>query len=191
MSLKQNFFIKSVYAYTNLFKKLFPVVFIAFLLLQASASMGFGKFDRSVDFFDLLGSRNDISRNNLPVSFETWIMIIVANVLCFIVTYIAVIKLDKFFKNVFNGQPFVEENGHCLKFIGWMVIIMTFFLHVKDSLFISLDLPVSDTVKQLVNLSYLLSVFFNPYLVLGLFCVALGEVIIHGSKMKEELDLTV
>jgi hypothetical protein len=37
----------------------------------------------------------------------------------------------------------------------------------------------------------ILSIIFNPYLVVGLFIAILGEIIIKGTLIKNENDLTV
>jgi hypothetical protein len=95
-------------------------------------------------------------------------------------------------KNVFENNPFIEENGNHLKYAGKAIIILTVIFHISKIIF-SPDFiaSISMTVNILFKLSLLLSIVFSPYLIVGLFVFVMGEIILTAAKLKEDNDLTV
>lgn len=96
-------------------------------------------------------------------------------------------------KNVFDGNAFCESNGHILKLIGIFIIIITIGKRLISEIVISKEFYslVSATNSILMRIVSFLSVLFDPYFVIGLFVMVLGEIIIYGAIIKQENDLTV
>lgn len=191
-SAKYNFLIKTVYAYIDLIYKIFPFFFlIIFLPLLFTFLVQKSIWLSSLDFFHLFTAHNEFIRQNTS-SFFLVSVVIGFNFVVFVFVFISLKKLRDFIKNVFEGMPFCWDNGKRLKFVGLAISAFVILKHLLTITIASVifDSP-STTVSLLVSLMGLLSIVFSPYLILGLFVVILGEIIIHGAKLKEEVDLTV
>jgi hypothetical protein len=143
----------------------------------------------SFDYFNVFDGNALIkhSSNTLHISY-----IIFLDVLIIAGIYLALIKLNLFLKNVFNEEPFNIENGKALKTIGIIASLLTIIYYSSILLFHSLDqLPLSTFWIIVSKLMYLLTLVFNPYLIISLFIYVLGEIIIYAAKLKQENDLTV
>lgn len=191
--LKENFFVKTSYAYFNLFKKLY---FIVLVMIIGNALSGIGGQNppwgvhQGVDFYNLFSNVPELFKPNI-VPFAMSLFIVLANVFVFLLTYLIIIKLEKFLKNVYEENPFIKKNGVYLKYTGTVIMAFALFITLKE-IFLSLILVGrSDTRYILLIIIHLLSLVFNTYFIIGLFIYTLGVVIIRGAKMKEELDLTV
>ena len=92
--------------------------------------------------------------------------------------------------NIFAEKPFEEENGNNLKFVGGMVIFIAILFHIAGILSVVGE-KFSLGIEGLVILMGFLSLVINPYIFAGLILVVIGEVILHGVRMKQEIDLTV
>ncbi len=189
-SLKENFLVKTVYAYLDLFYKAFPFFFILFYLPQMLMPSDYSKIS-SLDVFGFLKFMDQIK---VITAFHK-MLIIGVNLIIAIGVFLSLKKLTKFIKNTFEGNPFCEENGRHLKFVGILLAVYTLLLHIVIGTSIIWlkqdDVLVTSTTKLLLQIASLLSVFLNPYFVLGLFVMVLGEIIIHGAAIKQENDLTV
>lgn len=85
------------------------------------------------------------------------------------------------------------ENGKVLKSTGIIISILAVTVHISKSLLLyvyGIDSNLGMTSLMLTILN-IVSVIFNPYMIIGLFVMVLGEIIVHGSQIKEEIDLTV
>ncbi len=185
-SLKDNSIVKWVYAYVDLLLKALPILFVFALF----PFLFFGESDaRRLDFFNLF---NALRNNNLHSL--TWLIVIPAfNIVVFITLYLTLKRLVVFIKNVFDEKPFEEENGKNLKFVGMMVIIIAVFFHIAAIVSVqnSKIADLSWETEMLVNVMGFLSIAVSPYLFSGLLLIVIGEVILHGVRMKQEIDLTV
>ncbi|MFH0734872.1 MAG: DUF2975 domain-containing protein [bacterium] len=188
--LKENFIIKTVCAYVKLFKLLYPVYFILFVVFGIFNYFFTGPRYADVDFFRLFSNYLNVI-SEAKISILVFILILISNVIVFTAVYFALIKLFKFLLNVLNGNPYIQENGKHLKFIGVLIVCITIFITLKDAI-MAREIPnIPALTNYLLKFALGLSVFFNPYFVLGLFIIVLGEVIVRGTVMKKELDLTV
>ena len=188
-SLKESFFVKTVYAYANLLKWAFPFLFVLGIFTFPFITTSLHRSD-----LNSLGSFKDEKLTSGALQFYNFssAINIVFNLLFFFGAYLAIIRLNQFLKNVYNEKPFEEENGKHLRFIGIVTIVITILYHINMVLLRTEELPGSSTfLKILYNMSIILGAAFNPYLILGLFGMVLGEVIIHAARLKQENDLTV
>jgi hypothetical protein len=190
-SFKDNTLIKWVYAYLDLFYKLFPILFVIYffpLLINISILKW-----KSVDVFGLFRQAfTDVSALS-QISIIYKILIVILNLSIIVIIFYSLKKLTYFMKNVFDGNPFCESNGKILKLIGIFIVTITIGKRFISVVMISREFNsmISTTYSILMRLVSFLSVLFDSYFVIGLFVVVLGEIIIHGAKIKEENDLTV
>lgn len=188
---KDNFLIKTVYAYIDLAYKAFPVYFIFMFLPLFLTFNVMGKAElRLIDVFHLFGDDSKYL-NSVNISFV--LAAIVMNIIVFICVFISIKKLRGFIKNVFEGMPFCLDNGKSLKFVGIMIAILALLFHSATIVAVSYkaSIGIVPGVSYLIAAMGILSLLINPYLIIGLFVVVLGEIIIQGAKLKEENDLTV
>jgi len=189
-SLKENFLVKTVYAYLDLFYKAFPFFFALFYLPQMLMPSDQSKIS-SLDVFGFFKFMDQIKE----ITMLHKIMIVAVNLIIAVGVFLSLKKLTRFIKNTFEGNPFCEENGRQLKFVGILIAVYTLLIHVVVGISIIWlkqdDVLVTSTTKLLLQIASLLSIFFNPYFVLGLFVMVLGEIILHGAVIKQENDLTV
>lgn len=187
-SLKDSFFVKTVYAYANLLTWIYPIFFFFVIL----GIIGTSSFFSNADLLGLTGKGENYLNNHWANS-EVRFLIVAINLGFLITTYMGLKRLLKFMKNVFEEKPFVEENGKNLKFIGIITMALTIVVHLTSevSRHVEVTAVVSQTTKFLILLSNSLGVVFNPYLILGMFVYVIGEIVIHAAKLKEEIDLTV
>jgi hypothetical protein len=191
-SAKYNFLIKTVYAYIDLIYKVFPFFFLViFLPLLFTFLVHKSIWLSSMDVFRLFDAHNEFIRQN-TTSFTLVSLVIGFNLVVFIFVFITLKKLRDFIKSVFEGMPFCWDNGKRLKFAGLVISAFVITKHLLTITIASVMLDsVSTTISLLISIAGIISVVFNPYLILGLFVVILGEIIIHGAQLKEENDLTV
>lgn len=188
-SLKENWTVKTIYAYLDLFKKLIPILVLFFVILKIIPPYQ-GNYElKNFDVFNILDSHFEKtnSENVLMI-----VLVILFDLLIVTGAYMMLTNLTKFIKNVFNNNPFVEENGVYLKSAAKIMLALT-FVYYSTTIITSpnLDLPVSGTIEFLFKVAMILSMVFNPVIVIGLFLFVIGEIIIHAAKLKEENDLTV
>lgn len=188
-SLKENWTVKTIYAYLDLFKKLIPILVLFFVILKIIPPYQ-GNYElKNFDVFNILDSHFEKtnSENVLMI-----VLVILFDLLIVTGAYMMLTNLTKFIKNVFNNNPFIEENGVYLKSAAKIMLALT-FVHYSMTIVTApnLDLPVSWTIEFLFKVAMILSVVFNPVIVIGLFLFVIGEIIIHAAKLKEENDLTV
>lgn len=188
-SLKENFVVKTVYAYLDLFYKAFPFFFILFYLPQMFMPSGYSKLS-SLDIFGFFKFMDQI--NNITTLHK--FIVVGVNLMIAAGVFLSLKKLTKFIKNTFEGNPFCEENGRLLKFVGVLITAYTLLLHIVvgfSIVWLKHDDVLTSSTKVLVQIISILSIFFNPYFVLGFFVIALGEIFLHGAQIKQENDLTV
>jgi len=189
-SFHSNRLVQYTYAIINLLKKIFPFYIISVVLMLLIGSINNGNLTVfSFDYFNVFESNTLIkhSSNTFHISY-----IILLDVLIIAGIYLALIKLNLFLKNVFNEEPFNIENGKALKTIGIIASLLTIIYYSSVYMFHSLDkLPLSTFWIIVSKIMYLLTIIFNPYLIISLFIYVLGEIIIHATKLKQENDLTV
>lgn len=188
-SFNENILVKSVFAYIDLFYKLFPLFIIFYFLpIVLTLPTMSGVID-VFGFFRLEGT--DTEAQNLL--FWQKAIVLIFNFCAAIGIYISLKKLTSFIKNVFNEEPFCESNGKVLKFVGFFVAGITLVKNLLQE--IMLPYPTSKLISTfsmiLMKTANILSIIFNPYLVVGLFIAILGEIIIKGTLIKNENDLTV
>lgn len=188
-SLKENWTVKTVYAYLDLFKKLIPIFILLFVILRVSLPF-LGKYE--LKFFDVF----NILDTHFEQTYSENVLIIVLVILFNLVmsggVYMILIYLTKFIKNVFNNNPFVEENGIYLKSAAKIILALTFIYYSTIILTAkNLDLPMSWIVNFLFKVMMILCIVISPVTVIGLFLFVVGEIIIHAAKIKQENDLTV
>ncbi|MEW6508453.1 MAG: DUF2975 domain-containing protein [Bacteroidota bacterium] len=189
-SFKENWTVKTIYAYLDLFLKLFPLVILTFIVPPAILLLGFGEVKLTeLDLFNLLNVNEHFTHSEKVLLF---VYLIVVNLIILSCMYLILKKLAIFMKNVFENNPFIEENGNHLKYVGKAIIILTVIFHISKIIsspdFIA---SISMTVNILFKLSLLLSIVFSPYLIVGLFVFVMGEIILTAAKLKEDNDLTV
>ncbi|MDP4192234.1 MAG: DUF2975 domain-containing protein [Bacteroidota bacterium] len=188
-SSKEKFFVKTVYAYFNLFTKIYPLILLRIIGNSVSGKKGQGLFP-SVDFFNLFSNEPEFFS---PYIVPWWVStsIIISNLLVFSLTYFMIIKLNQFLKNSSEENPFIKKNGEHLKVVGIITIILAVFLSLKDVVIKSYLIELSLTVRALLMPLNFLMLFFSPYFIIGMFTYMLGEICTKNAKMKEELELTV
>jgi hypothetical protein len=189
-SLKENWIVKTVYAYLDLILKLFPILVLIFLFEIIWKAVAIGRTTlEEIDYFKIL-SNNPALLNSSNIWLVLLILLMDVIILCSL--YISLRKLTAFIKNVFEENPFIEENGKYLKFVGIITIILTFIYHLSKVISMpGISLPVSFFTNLLVKLSNLIGIIFNPFLIIGMFVFVIGEIIVHAAKLKQENDLTV
>lgn len=189
--VKDNFIIKTVYAYTDLAYKAFPVYFVFMFLPLLLTFNVTGKTELPlIDVFHIFGDGNrSLISGNISFALAAAVM----NIIVFVCIFISLKKLRNFIKNVFEGIPFCLDNGKHLKFVGVMIAVLGLLFHAATIIAVSYTpaFGITPSTPFLVIAMGILSLFINPYLIVGLFVVVLGEIIIHGAKLKEEVDLTV
>lgn len=188
-SFKENWTVKTVYAYLDLFRKILPIVVVFFIILKILPPYE-GKFDlRSFDVFNILDQKVEQtnSGNVLMIVLIIFFDLVIVTGLYMILTH-----MTKFIKNVFNNNPFIEENGLYLKSTAKIILVLT-FVYCSMTIVASpdVDLPVSWAIVILYKAAIFLSIVFHPLIIIGLFLFVIGEIIIHAAKLKEENDLTV
>lgn len=194
--LKENFLVKTSYAYITLIFALCPVLFLVYLVhffITISAFTSSGKTVMIfLDFFHLFGMEK-LKTEIAGQSWEFMFIILVFNLAVIVGLYLGVIKLRSFFKNVLEEKPFAEENGKHLKSIGLITIIVTAVVAIGRVFLInSVALELIGMFEQvLLSISSLLSIVFSPFFILGIFIYVFGEIIIRAANIKEENDLTV
>ncbi len=193
-ALKDNYLVKTVYAYLDLFYKVFPFFFILFYawqLIIPSKGADLSSYD-ALGFFKFLDSLK-LHNVSFEVTTPLKFLAIAINILAAAGIFIALKKLTKFIKNTFDGNPFSEDNGKNLKFVG---VLLTLFM-VVWAVVVSVAVTLLQTrigggkIIVLAQIGSLLTILFHPFFVLALFVIVLGEIIIHGAKIKQENDLTV
>lgn len=189
-SFKENWTVKTVYAYLDLFLKLFPLVVFFYVAQVGISLLIFGKMKLSeLDFFNLI---SDIPSMAPSEEILTSVYLIIADVIFLYCIYIILKKTTAFIKNVFENNPFIEENGRHLKSVGKIILLITVIFHLLKIVSPSNALVnLSVTISILIKITWLISVIFSPYLIVGCFIYVMGEVIIYAAKLKEENDLTV
>lgn len=188
-SLTENWIVKTVYAYLNLFKKLLPIVVLLFTILKIIPPYEGKNELKNFDVFNILDSHFEqtYSENVLMI-----ILIILFDLVIVAGLYMILTLMTKFIKNVFNNNPFVEENGIYLKSTAKIILALTFVYHLMTIVSApNLDLSVSWIIDILFKAAMILSVVFNPVIVIGLFLFVIGEIIIQAANIKQENDLTV
>jgi len=182
-SLKDNSIVKWVYAYVDLLLKVMPVLFV----IALSPFLFFGESNaKRLDFFNLFTALEISDLHSLK-----WLILISTfNIAVFVFFYLILKRLIIFIKNIFAEKPFEEENGNNLKFVGGMVIFIAILFHIAGILSVVGE-KFSLGIEGLVILMGFLSLVINPYIFAGLILVVIGEVILHGVRMKQEIDLTV
>lgn len=182
-SLKDNSIVKWVYAYVDLLLKALPILFL-FILFPLFLPWRIDA--KRFDIFKLFSATTNHESHSL-----TWAITVAAfNIVFFIFLYLTLKRLVVFIKNVFDEKPFEEENGKNLKFVGIMVILIAVLSHIATILSVVGE-KFSFGIEGLVILMGFLSIAINPYLFVGMFLLVIGEVILHGVRMKQEIDLTV
>lgn len=192
---KTQYLIKTVYAYIDLVYRLFPFLAFFFFTPLLINILIFHKLEyKSLDILQVFKPLQDLP-NLKSISYIFPFLILVSNFTLLVVIFFCLRRLREFIKNVFEGNPFCSENGKHLKFIGIVVSIIVFILHFGNTVFalsiMTEGISLSTFTNFLIALMGILSVVLNPYLFLGLLVVILGEVMIHGAKLKEEIDLTL
>jgi len=188
-ALKENFLVKTVYAYLDLFYKAFPFFFILFYLPQMLMPSNLLKIS-SLDMFGFFKFMDQIKE----ITILHRIFVVGVNLIIAAGVFVSLKKLTKFIRNTFEGNPFCEENGKHLKFVGSLITVYTILFHIVlgfSVVWFKQDSVITSFTKVLIQVMGLLSVLFNPYFILGLFVIALGEVFLHGAQIKQENDLTV
>jgi cell division protein FtsL len=189
-SFKENWTVKTVYAYLDLFLKLFPIVILFYIAPAVISLLSIGEMKLSkLDFFNLLSVSEQVSHSEKVL---LCIYLIIVDVIILYCIYMILKKLTVFIKNVFENNPFIEENGNHLKYVGKAILLLTVVYHISkitNSSDVISNLSVA--VNILTKLSWLISIVFSPYLIIGLFIFVMGEIIIYAAKLKEENDLTV
>lgn len=188
-SSKEKLFVKTVYAYFNLFTKIYPLILLRIIGNSVSGKKGQGLYP-SVDFFNLFSNEPEyFSPNIVPWWVST--SIIVSNLLVFSLTYFMIIKLNQFLKDSSEENPFIKKNGEHLKVVGILTIVFAVFLSLKDVFIKSYLIELSLTTRALLLPLNFLMLFFSPYFIIGMFTYMLGEICTKNAKLKEELELTV
>ena len=191
--LKENKFLKWGYAYVDLGYKFLPIFFI-FMFVPALLSLnaGGGYSSRDFDFFGLFMNVNCGTEAN-AISTVYPAVVILINTVVFVLLYLVLRLLTKFLKNVFDENPFIEENGRHLKKIGIIIIAGTVFIFLIKAL--TVPPPESKLITGLtpilLKLSMIVSIAINPFVFVGMLVIVIGEIILRGHKIKEEVDLTV
>jgi len=191
---KFKYLIKTVYAWVDLVYKIFPFfLFISIIPIVISAQSTLGILLHSMDLFKFSGPLGELAKENNYYSIFSLISLFL-KIVIFVIVYICIKKLRDFIKNVSEGSPLCEANGRYLKFIGLSISILVFILHFINVLLISVFWGagfVSFGITVLIAVMGILTVIFNPYLIVGLLVLILGEILLNGAKLKEENDLTV
>ena len=134
-----------------------------------------------------------IDSESLSPSYLQKAIVLIFNFCAAIGIYISLKKLTFFIKNVFNEEPFCESNGKVLKFVGYFAAGITLVKNLLQE--IIMPFPTNKLISAfslvLMKTANIFSIIFNPYLVVGLFIAILGEIIIKGTLIKKENDLTV
>lgn len=190
----ENVLIKTVFALIDLFYKLLFPFFILFYVLPLL--LNFPSFSNSnwnsVDIMGLFESQREfVLFKEIPLINK--ILVLMLNMGVVVIIYFCLKKLNRFIKNVFEGNPFSKENGLILKFVGTVVAISAAIIHLANGIMIvtsTISLR-SEIVLILMRILYVLTVIFDPFVIIGLFVLVLGEVFIQGAIIKEENDLTV
>ncbi len=191
-TFKENFFVKTSYSYVNLLLKLFPILLIFFCIPLLGYSFS-GKIPvTNLDLFKLFGYQ----KLAFNVSFQTVVLaifVLVVNLSVVVALFFGLKRLNDFLKNVYEEKPFIEENGKHLKFIGIITMILTIVIYLSNVFAIPADTSevISPTTRILILLGNSLGVVFNPYLIIGMIVLVIGEIIVHAAKLQEEIDLTV
>jgi len=189
-SFKNNFFVKTAYAYVNLIYIIF--LFIITILLFTTI---FGLFTHSnvINSSFLNGNLLGVWPKNKSITENTsWLFILIVNVSIAAGIYYCLKRLKAFLKNVYEDRPFIKENGKHLKIIGILIMFFSTIIYIiKIFATQNNDLTISQLLKYLLLFANIISSLFNPYFIIGLVIFVIGEVIINASKIKEELDLTV
>ncbi len=188
-TFKENWTVKTVYAYLDLFKKLIPIAIVLFVILKILPPYEGKNELKNFDVFNIFDSHIEqtYSENVLMI-----VLIILFDLVIVTSLYMILTLMTKFIKNVFNNNPFVEENGIHLKSTAKIMLALTFVYYSMTIVAApNLDLPVSWTIEFLFKVAMILSVVFNPLIVIGLFLFVIGEIIIQAAKIKQENDLTV
>lgn len=189
-SFKENWTVKTVYAYLDLFLRLFPFVVIFYIAPIGFSLIGIGEMKLSkLDFFKLLNINEQMSHSE---ELLTIIYLIIIDVVFLYCIYMILKKITAFIKNVFENNPFIEENGNHLKYVGKVILLLAIVYQISKISSTPDLLPnFSVTINILIKLSLLISIVFSLYLIVGLFIFVMGEIIIYAAKLKEENDLTV
>lgn len=191
---KENYLIKTVFAYIDLFYKLILPFFLIFHVVPLL--LIFPNFSKSnwneIDFLGIFSyERGYVILFNTSVFYKSSVFFL--NFIIVVGIFYSLKKLNRFMKNVFEGNPFNLENGKALKSTGIIISFLAITVHIAKSVLFFLygfenNLGINSYMLTMINI---VSVIFNPYMVIGLFVMILGEIIIGGYKIKEENDLTV
>ncbi len=193
-SFKENTLIKTVFALIDLFYKLLFPFFVVINVLPLL--LNFPSFSNSnwnnIDIMGLFVTHRDlVPFNEIPLICK--ITVFISNIAIVVVIYFCLKKINGFVKNVFEGNPFSKENGAILKFVGTMVAISAAVIHIANGFILvrnAIDVR-SEIAIILMRILNVLSVIFDPLVIIGLFVLVLGEIFIQGSIIKEENDLTI
>lgn len=191
--LKENKLLKWGYAYVDLGYKFLPIFFILMFVPALLSLNTVGSYNsRDFDYFGLFMNANCGTESNLSSAVSPAV-IILTNTAVFILLYMVLRFLTKFLKNVFDGNPFIEENGKHLKKIGIIIIGGTVLIYLVKAL--TLPTPESKLITGitpvLLKISMIISIAINPFVFVGMLVIVIGEIILRGHKLKEENDLTV
>lgn len=190
--LKGSNFVKSVYAYFNLFTKIYPLI-----LLRIVGNSFSGRNDQvlfqifpSVDFYNLFSNEPELFSPN-AVAWWVKAAIIISNLLVFGLTYFMIIQLNRFLRDKYEENPYIRENGRRLKTAGMLTIILAVLISLKDVVLKAYLFDAPLTLRAiLIPMNFIMG-FFSPYFIIGMFTYALGEISIRAGKLKEEVELTV
>ncbi len=189
-SFKENLSVKFVYAYLDLFLKLLPILVLVFLFEIILNGVPIGRITLDeIDYFNLL-SNNPALLNSSNIFLVSLILLL--DIVIFLSLYFSLRKLTAFIKNVFEENPFIEENGKHLKFVGIITMLLALIYQLAEVLSMpGFSVPVSFITNFLAKLANLIEIVFSPFLIIGMFVYVIGEIIIHAAKLKQENDLTV
>lgn len=189
-SLKDNSIVKWVHTYADLLLKALPILFLYQLFQLFVSGRVLKRINAKMfDAFNLFSVKSNQVSHSL-----IWIITVASfNIIFLIFLYLTLKRLIIFIKNVFDEKPFEEENGKNLKFVGVMVIILAAISHMAVIVSVqnSKITDLSWETQMLISVTSFLSFAFSPYLFSGLLFIVIGEVILHGVRMKQEIDLTV
>ncbi len=191
---KFNYLIKSVYAWIDLIYKIFPLfLIIAFIPMFLNTQSTLNILLRSMDIFKFSKPLEELAKETNYYSFFS-LGSLALKVVIFAIVYMCIKKLRNFLKNVSEGNPLCLTNGKHLKFIGISIATLVVFIHFITAIFVAVFAGagiLSFGVVVLVAAMGMLTVIFNPYFIVGLLVLIIGEILINGAKIKEENDLTV
>lgn len=189
-SFKNNFFVKTTYAYVNLFYIIFLFIITVLLITTIYGLLSHSNVINSSllnsNLFGLWAKDKSITENTF------WLFILIVNASIVAGIYYCFKRLNAFLKNVYEDKPFIKENGKHLKIIGILIMFFSTLIYLIKIFTLQNNVPVTSLLlKYLFLFANIISSLFNPYLIIGLVIFVIGEVIISAVEIKEEQDLTV